>query len=85
MILEFEQYFKPASPRYTDVWSGAQYLSLRALDEKLAALDDSKGDEFWLDDDILERSEWSEIRRQAREAIRVFDWPADEPPPSRAI
>ncbi|MBC7771122.1 MAG: hypothetical protein H7210_01375 [Pyrinomonadaceae bacterium] len=85
MVLEFEQFFEPGSSRYTDVWSGEQYLSLRALDEKFAALSGSKGEELWLDEDPLGRPEWSEIRRLAREVIRVFDWPADEPPSRRSI
>jgi len=85
MILEFEQFFDPASSRYTDVWSGTLYLSLRALDEALRALSDSNDEESWLEDDGLDRPKWSEIRRLAREVIRVSGWAGDEPPPSREI
>ena len=80
LLLEFEQFFEPDSARYTDEWSGAQYLSLRALDRKFEALDASGREELWDDQDSLDLPEWSEVRQLAREVIRAFGWPTDKPP-----
>ena len=85
MVLEFEQFFAPTSSRYTDQWTGIQYLSLKALDEKLLALSGPNHEELWIHEDCLEHPEWTEIRRLAHEVILAFNWPTDEPPPSGAI
>jgi hypothetical protein len=81
MILEFEQCFELASPHHADVWSGAQYSSLRALDERFRVLHGPGYEELWLAEDSLDHPAWSEIRRLARDVIRAFGWPEDEPPP----
>jgi hypothetical protein len=84
MLLEFEQHFVPEASRFPDQWSGVQYLSLLALDEKFRALSEPDHEELWSDENCLERPEWTEIRRLALEVIQAFDWPAKEPPQSRA-
>lgn len=57
-----------------------QRSALRALDARLNEISEKheSDQELWSEEGLRRRPEWEEVRRDARKALQLFDWPFEE-------
>jgi hypothetical protein len=76
LALDFNNFYEACLPEMSDEQAAAS----SHIERRLIELSGPAGP--WSEDDLRHAREWADIRDLAKQALEVFGWPDEPPPPS---
>jgi hypothetical protein len=81
LALDFDDALRAAGEGASVLFTAEQSTALARLNSRLDELSGSDAGEFWTDAALSSDPRWNCIRSLARDALRAFAWPEEQPAP----